>query len=201
MPKVVDHDKFREELLTRCFNIFSQKGYSKVSIREIAKETGVSTGTLYHYFKNKENILEQLFSSIRRRNFDQYLAMTENVDNKEDRFKLITNFWKEHIEEYQKLFLLAIDYMRTKDSKKALKVFHDFADFYIKVLTDNLEIPVKSTEILYTYLTGLVFNSLITPDIIKPDEHIDMINKILLIMTEKNSKDEDSFSKLKSLIK
>lgn len=49
MPKLVDHDHFREKLMESCFSIFSQKGYSKTSIREIAKETETSTGTLYHY--------------------------------------------------------------------------------------------------------------------------------------------------------
>jgi hypothetical protein len=71
--EVVDHDKFREELLENCFKIFSQKGYSKVSIRDIAKETGLSTGSIYHYFKNKADILEQMFSYIRKKNFVKIL--------------------------------------------------------------------------------------------------------------------------------
>ncbi len=79
MPKVVDHEKCREELLENCFKIFSKKGYSKVSIREIAKETCLSTGSIYHYFKNKEDILEQMFLYIRKKNFSNYQELIQNV--------------------------------------------------------------------------------------------------------------------------
>jgi AcrR family transcriptional regulator len=187
MPKTVDHDHFREELLERCFSIFSRKGYSKVSIREIAKETGVSTGTLYHYFDNKENILEQMFSYIRRKNFNQYLNMSEGVDHVEDRIKMITGFWKEHMEEYQNLILLAIDYMRAKPSSKTYNVFHDFADFYIHALSDTLEMSIQETTMLYIYLIGLVFNSLLIPGIVKPDEQVTYLYEVLRILKKKEA--------------
>ena len=57
MPKIVDHDEYRKELLERCFGIFSRKGFSNVTMREIVSEIGVSTGTLYHYFDTKEKII------------------------------------------------------------------------------------------------------------------------------------------------
>ncbi|NJL79674.1 MAG: helix-turn-helix transcriptional regulator, partial [Richelia sp. SM2_1_7] len=60
MPKIVDHEKYRKELLWKSFDLFAQKGYGSVTMREIAKELGVSTGTLYHYFPNKESLYLQL---------------------------------------------------------------------------------------------------------------------------------------------
>ena len=60
MPKIVDRDQYRKELINKCFDIFSEKGYSSVTMREIASEIGVSTGTLYHYFPSKESLFEQL---------------------------------------------------------------------------------------------------------------------------------------------
>ena len=53
MPKIVDRDRYRKELLNKCFDIFAEKGYSSVTMREIGSEIGVSTGTLYHYFPSK----------------------------------------------------------------------------------------------------------------------------------------------------
>ncbi|GBF48699.1 transcriptional regulator, TetR family [Leptospira ryugenii] len=56
MPKIVDHDLYRIELLEKCMPIFVKKGVSAVSMRELSRELGVSTGTLYHYFPTKETL-------------------------------------------------------------------------------------------------------------------------------------------------
>lgn len=64
MPKIVDADQYRQELLNKCFDLFANQGYASVTTRQIAKELGVSTGTLYHYFPNKQALFEQLVEQI-----------------------------------------------------------------------------------------------------------------------------------------
>jgi AcrR family transcriptional regulator len=64
MPKIVDRDRYRKELLNKCFELFAEKGYSSVTMREIASEIGVSTGTLYHYFPSKDSLFEQLIEYL-----------------------------------------------------------------------------------------------------------------------------------------
>lgn len=64
MPKIVDRDRYRKELLNKCFELFAEKGYSSVTMREIGSGIGVSTGTLYHYFPSKESLFEQLIEYL-----------------------------------------------------------------------------------------------------------------------------------------
>ena len=59
MPKIVDHEQYRKELLGKCFDLFAQKGYGSITMRQIAQGLGVSTGTLYHYFPSKQALFEQ----------------------------------------------------------------------------------------------------------------------------------------------
>lgn len=59
MPKIVDHDQYRRDLLHKSFDLFAEKGYA-ITMRQIAQGLGVSTGTLYHYFPSKEALFEQL---------------------------------------------------------------------------------------------------------------------------------------------
>ena len=42
--------------------LFSQNGYEKTSIREIAREAEISLGLMYNYFKGKEDLLEAIFN-------------------------------------------------------------------------------------------------------------------------------------------
>src|SRR5579859_2981962 len=46
MPKLVDHVQYRKHLLEQCFDLFSIRGYSALTTRQIAEALNVSSGTL-----------------------------------------------------------------------------------------------------------------------------------------------------------
>ncbi|SMQ68304.1 TetR/AcrR family transcriptional regulator [Agreia sp. VKM Ac-1783] len=47
----------REEILTAALDVFSREGYRGTSLRDIAKQVGVSLPGLMHYFDSKEHLL------------------------------------------------------------------------------------------------------------------------------------------------
>ncbi|WP_087972182.1 TetR/AcrR family transcriptional regulator [Oceanobacillus rekensis] len=53
-------EETKKIILSAAGELFSQKGYDAVSIREIAKEAGCSHTTIYLYFKDKEALLHEL---------------------------------------------------------------------------------------------------------------------------------------------
>jgi AcrR family transcriptional regulator len=57
MPKKVDHDARREELVLAAWRVIAANGIDEVTIRDIARESGYSSGVLAHYFKNKDDLL------------------------------------------------------------------------------------------------------------------------------------------------
>ena len=50
----------REILLKTATNLFYQKGYADTSIRDIGAKAGISNSIVYHYFKNKEELLFEI---------------------------------------------------------------------------------------------------------------------------------------------
>ena len=64
MPKIVDHDQKRIELLVPCLELFASRGFHALSVREIARTLDVTTGTLYHYFKNKTELFEKMLEHV-----------------------------------------------------------------------------------------------------------------------------------------
>lgn len=50
----------REKLLDSAKQEFLEKGYMKASLRTICKNAGVTTGALYFFFQDKEDLLKQL---------------------------------------------------------------------------------------------------------------------------------------------
>ena len=51
----------RDRILRAAISIFSRKGYFNSKISEIARQAGVADGTIYLYFKNKDDLLISLF--------------------------------------------------------------------------------------------------------------------------------------------
>ena len=51
----------RERILRAAVRIFSQKGFFNSKVSEIARAAGVADGTIYLYFKNKDDLLISLF--------------------------------------------------------------------------------------------------------------------------------------------
>lgn len=50
----------REEILTIAAGIFARKGVVNTTVRDIAKEAGMLSGSLYHYFTSKEEMLDEI---------------------------------------------------------------------------------------------------------------------------------------------
>jgi AcrR family transcriptional regulator len=57
MPKIVDHDERRRELLEAVVRVIAREGIEGATTRALARETGWSTGALAHYFSDKNDIL------------------------------------------------------------------------------------------------------------------------------------------------
>src|SRR4030067_1004010 len=51
----------RDRILRAAIKIFSQKGFFNSKVSDIAQAAGVADGTIYLYFKNKDDLLISLF--------------------------------------------------------------------------------------------------------------------------------------------
>lgn len=80
--KPVMPEKLKERLFPVVLRQFSMKDFHAVNIRDISKESGISTGTIYKYFSSKEDLL---FSIIDEKLRDlasllrMHIAGTENI--------------------------------------------------------------------------------------------------------------------------
>ena len=51
----------REAILRSAIKVFAQKGYFNSKVADVAKEAGIADGTVYLYFKSKDEILHSIF--------------------------------------------------------------------------------------------------------------------------------------------
>ena len=73
MPKVGVASKRRAQIIEATFFSIALKGYSAITMQDIADSAGVSKGVIHYYFKNKEELFISVLEKLIRE-LDDYLA-------------------------------------------------------------------------------------------------------------------------------
>ncbi|MER6947288.1 TetR/AcrR family transcriptional regulator [Nonomuraea sp. NPDC000554] len=79
MPKIVDHDERRREVLSAARRVIVRDGIDAATTRAIAKEAGYSNGVLAHYFADKDEILLSALSQSHQRIRERLTRKVEGV--------------------------------------------------------------------------------------------------------------------------
>jgi AcrR family transcriptional regulator len=121
MPKIVDHDQYRKELLRKCFDLFAEKGYGSITMRQIAKALGVSTGTLYHYFPSKKELFWQLIEELNQQDTIDMNARIEVAQTFQEQIEAIFEFHGQNEDYFFKQIAIALDFYQQQDREEILK--------------------------------------------------------------------------------
>ena len=180
MPKVVNHELYREELLEKCFDLFARNGFQGVTMREIAKQLDVSTGTLYHYFPSKEEIFRQMIFQLSQK---QVVYLTERF-NRTKSFDERIQSLLQHISKneifFQNVLFLIIDYYRQNGLKDPENFIRDIERYYRKSLGDLIGLgDSPAVGALFTFCLGLVVQSMITSEGKEREEILLIIKQML----------------------
>jgi AcrR family transcriptional regulator len=62
----------RDELLTVAADLFATKGYRNTTVRDIADAAGILSGSLYHHFESKEQMVDEILRTFQDDLFGQY---------------------------------------------------------------------------------------------------------------------------------
>ena len=76
MPKIVDHDERRLELVDATWRIIARQGLEGATMREIAMEAGFANGALKPYFPTKDTLLEFAFGHVFNRTNQRIAQVT-----------------------------------------------------------------------------------------------------------------------------
>jgi AcrR family transcriptional regulator len=114
-----EKERRRQQIIVAAKRVFSQKGLSKTTMEDIAKESELSPGTLYLYFKNKEELYASLslrilqFLSIR---IAQVIQDHEGPSEKLDR--LIEAMYE--VYEFDQMVIINMFHLQSSETLKNL---------------------------------------------------------------------------------
>lgn len=111
MARIINKEEKRNSIAISCINLFCEKGIQQTSIEEIAKNAGVAKGTIYLYFKNKEEIIFTIWDILTQQHQE---AFDKRINSK------MTE--KEKILEYYNFN----DFKENFDKEKILSLYQNF---------------------------------------------------------------------------
>jgi len=132
-------------ILRAAESVFAEKGYIQATISEIANVANVSEGTIYEYFKNKDDLL----LSIPEQRFKEHIAQSKEIFVLKTPLRKLRRFIRYHFYLYMtetnfvKVFLLHIQLSQRFYESQVYKTFQQ----YTKILTDVLEEGKKEGSI------------------------------------------------------
>ncbi|MBD2775577.1 TetR/AcrR family transcriptional regulator [Iningainema tapete] len=191
MPKIVDHDLYRKELLRKCFDLFAQKSYGSVTMRQIADGLEVSTGTLYHYFPSKKALFEQMVEEIARLDILMAAAELEGKQTLQERVEALGRLLEKKEDYFIKQTSLWVDFCQHEDFQEMQShgVFKRACERYQQAVYDFLGIqdPVVASFIL-TVIDGLIIERLWGNEMVSFREQCALLGNMLTVYLQKGTK-------------
>ena len=87
---VTNPDSARGRLLVKAAHLFKKKGYERTTVRDLANEVGIQSGSIFHHFKTKEEILKAVMEEAIRYNTARMIrALKKSDSTKEKLLELI----------------------------------------------------------------------------------------------------------------
>ena len=64
MPKKVDKEAKKDKILRSAMTVFAKNGIAETKMEMVAMKAGIAKGTIYEYFKSKEELLQMVFNYV-----------------------------------------------------------------------------------------------------------------------------------------
>ncbi len=141
-------------ILNSAGAVFAKYGFHKATISQIASQASVADGTLYLYFKNKEDILYQFANFKTNAVFKKMHSAVEKGKNAEEKLR---NLIRCHLTEFQNdknmamIFQSEVRYLRDMESK-----VKDISKMYLDLLSDIIEQGQIDKSMRQDLFVGLV---------------------------------------------
>ncbi len=118
--------------------MFAKQGFHQATISQIAEQAGVADGTIYLYFKNKDDILVQFFNYKTKQVFGRFREVVDKAENAKEKF---LNLIRRHLEEFMRDRDMALVYQAEtrKNSRLVENQINEMAKTYLDIVSEIVE--------------------------------------------------------------
>ena len=151
----IERNNKYHQILEAAVKVFARQGFHQSTVAQVAKEAGVADGTIYLYFKNKDDILVQFFSFRAKQVFESF---REEVDRAETSSDKLRNLVRRHLAEFQRDRDGAVVYQveTHQNSRLAEAQIKEMSKMYRDLISEIIEQGQQEGTIRKDLYVGLV---------------------------------------------
>jgi len=169
----------KTQIINAAIEVFAKQGLEKGKIADIAKVAGIGKGTVYEYFKSKDEIFKAIEEMFIFQSIDQLKILSTSKKSPTDKLEDILQYSiNMHTDMGEATLIIAELWAQHsrgqlhghKESVFA-DMYNDFFDIVLKVLTDGVKIGEfremnkdGTTALLLAFIDGVIWQSVIFKD-------------------------------------
>ena len=182
----------KKQIIDAAEEVFTQKGFDQARMDDIAEETGLSKGTLYLYFKSKDDLITAILDRMFQYEFRQFEALKLAEISAVDAIWKIKELLTKDILGLQRLMPIIYQFLalafRNKHVQLALKKYiNQYVDILVPILQRGIDsgefrqVDARETAIaMGAMLEGTLLLWVYDKSLVKPEYHIRSGMKLLL---------------------
>lgn len=192
MPKVIDKKVKKQHIVEAAMKVFARKGVANTKMVDVAEAAGVGKGTIYEYFKSKEDIFAEAFRHFMEQMDTVMAKRLFKIYDPIEKLKALICGWVEVVQETSFDFMeIMMDFwaegvrLRQKTTAFDLKkMYEDYRRMIVEILEEGISkgkfCPMNTTivaSILIGASDGLMLQWIMDHDLFKLDEAAEMLTQ------------------------
>ena len=173
MAIIVDKVQKRKDIALSCKEIFFQNGINDLTVSQVAKAAGVGKGTIYDYFKNKEDIVFEIVNILMLEHNDDKHRKLNSVTSTRDKIKEFSSiFYDKKDVELRQLYKEFISISLTNPDKEMVEFqtacTNNYFEWFNQIIDEGIqkgELKVGSRKFargLFAMAEGMFITSVVT---------------------------------------
>ena len=143
------YEKKRYIAKSTC-ELFVQKGYVNITISEIAKVAGVGKGTIYEYFKSKEEIIFELMGCLQEDYDKKHLKKLKSLTSPKEKLLCLFDIYfseEKTIKIQRDIYREYLSVLMSRSSQEIYQYHHQMQAKYIKIVENIFSDAIEKDEL------------------------------------------------------
>jgi AcrR family transcriptional regulator len=185
-------DERTSQIINAAEDVFTKKGFDEARMDDIAEQTGLSKGTLYNYFKSKDDLIIAILDRIFQREFKVFESIDLTNMSATDAIWSFAETTSKDVKMMMRLLPITYEFMglafRNKLVQKAFKTyFNRFMDILVPIIQHGIDSgefrPADAKEValaMGAIMEGTLLLWVYDKSLVDPEVHIRSGMKLLL---------------------
>ncbi len=191
-PKIVDKEAKKQEILKAAMRVFAQNGVVKTKMADIADAAGIGKGTIYEYFRSKEDIFAEAYTHIFQGTEEKIGAVLQSNQAPEEKLKalmtvtvesffsdggefagIMMSFWSEGIRNKNERIIEIINLE---------EIYSEYRGMISEILQEGMEKGIfrkmdtfMTASVLIGAMDGILLQCILDRDIFQPGQAAEVL--------------------------